>query len=81
MQVPYTNTGGTAVKLSLKVAGVTGNDGSAVRSKVAALGRTTVTVPAGATVEVPLALDPTARLTAAQYGDVTGRILATGPGE
>ncbi|WP_444971633.1 S8 family serine peptidase [Streptomyces sp. SAI-25] len=78
--VPYTNTGGTAVKLSLKVAGVTGNDGSAVRSKVAALGRTTVTVPAGATVEVPLALDPTARLTAAQYGDVTGRILATGPG-
>lgn len=78
--VPYTNTGGKAVKLSLKVAGVTGNDGSAVGSKVASLGRTSVTVPAGATVEVPLALDPDARLTAAQYGDVTGRVLATASG-
>ncbi|WP_137230711.1 S8 family serine peptidase [Streptomyces sp. BPSDS2] len=78
--VPYTNTGGKAEKLSLKVAGVTGNDGSAVGSKVASLGRTSVTVPAGATVEVPLALDPDARLTAAQYGDVTGRVLATASG-
>ncbi|MFJ7085139.1 S8 family peptidase [Streptomyces griseus] len=78
--VPYTNTGGKPVKLSLKVAGVTGNDGSTVGSKVASLGRTSVTVPAGATVEVPLALDPDARLTAAQYGDVTGRVLATAPG-
>ncbi|MFE7336576.1 S8 family peptidase [Streptomyces griseus] len=78
--VPYTNTGGKAVKLSLKVAGVTGNDGSAVGSKVASLARTSVTVPAGATVEVPLALDPDARLTAAQYGDVTGRVLATASG-
>ncbi|MYR82403.1 S8 family serine peptidase [Streptomyces filamentosus] len=78
--VPYTNTGGKPVKLSLKVAGVTGNDGSAVRSKIASLGRTTVTVPAGETVEVPLALDPAARLTAAQYGDVTGRVLATATG-
>ncbi|MBV7243440.1 S8 family serine peptidase [Streptomyces sp. MW-W600-10] len=78
--VPYTNTGGKAVKLSLKVAGITGNDGSAVGSKVASLARTSVTVPAGATVEVPLALDPDARLTAAQYGDVTGRVLATASG-
>ncbi|GHF53452.1 S8 family serine peptidase [Streptomyces sp. NRRL_ISP-5395] len=78
--VPYTNTSGKPVKLSLKVAGVTGNDGSTVGSKVASLGRTSVTVPAGATVEVPLALDPDARLTAAQYGDVTGRVLATAPG-
>ncbi|MFF7033775.1 S8 family peptidase [Streptomyces griseus] len=78
--VPYTNTSGKPVKLSLKVAGVTGNDGSTVGSKAASLGRTSVTVPAGATVEVPLALDPDARLTAAQYGDVTGRVLATAPG-
>ncbi|MFJ2024797.1 S8 family peptidase [Streptomyces sp. NPDC087897] len=78
--VPYTNTSGKPVTLSLKVAGVTGNDGSTVRSKIAALGRTSVTVPAGGTVEVPLALAPDARLTAAQYGDVTGRILATAPG-
>ena len=30
------------------------------------------------TVKVPLKVDPTAKLAAAQYGDVTGRILATG---
>lgn len=78
--VPYTNTSGKPVTLSLKVAGVTGNDGSAIGSKVASLGRRSVTVPAGETVEVPLALDPGARLAAAQYGDVTGRVLATASG-
>ncbi|MFD0077400.1 PA domain-containing protein, partial [Streptomyces sp. NPDC127166] len=31
------------------------------------------------TVEIPLALDPDARLERAQYGDVTGRVVATGP--
>ncbi|MFJ7159963.1 S8 family peptidase [Streptomyces sp. NPDC101118] len=80
VQVPYTNHGTTPVTLSLAVRKVTGHDGSAVRSGVARLGRTTVTVPAGATVGVPLALDPTARLTRAQYGDVTGRIVATAKG-
>ncbi|MYW81473.1 Serine protease, subtilisin family [Streptomyces sp. LaPpAH-199] len=78
--VPYTNTSAKPVKLSLKVAGVTGNDGSKVRSDIARLKRTSVTVPAGETVEVPLAVAPDARLTAAQYGDVTGRILATATG-
>ncbi|MGW2847858.1 S8 family peptidase [Streptomyces sp. NPDC001274] len=80
VDVPYTNSGTKPVKLSLKVQGVTGNDGSTVRSAVAKLGSKSVTVPAGATVKVPLAIDPTAKLTAAQYGDVTGRVLATGPG-
>ncbi|MFI7383851.1 S8 family serine peptidase [Streptomyces sp. NPDC049813] len=78
--VPYTNTTATSVTLALSVAGVTGNDGSAVRSPVARPGARTVTVPAGGTAEVPLRLDPTASLKAAQYGDVTGRVLATGPG-
>ncbi|WP_282695644.1 S8 family peptidase [Streptomyces sp. CC208A] len=78
--VPYTNTSDAPVTLDLAVEKVTGNDGSAVRSTVARLGRRTVTVPAGATVGVPLALDPAARLERAQYGDVTGRIVATGPG-
>ncbi|MGW0121455.1 S8 family serine peptidase [Streptomyces sp. NPDC003327] len=78
--VPYTNTSDAPVTLNLAVERVTGNDGSAVRSTVARLGARTVTVPAGATVQVPLALDPTARLQRAQYGDVTGRVLATGPG-
>ncbi|MFF2010909.1 S8 family serine peptidase [Streptomyces sp. NPDC058195] len=80
VDVPYTNSGTKPVRLSLKVQGVTGNDGSAVRSAVARLGASSVTVPAGATVEVPLAIDPSAHLKAAQYGDVTGRVLATGPG-
>ncbi|WP_405680586.1 S8 family serine peptidase [Streptomyces sp. NBC_01238] len=80
VEVPYTNSGTEPVKLSLKVQGVTGNDGSAVRSSAAKLDASTVTVPAGATVKVPLAIDPTAKLTAAQYGDVTGRVLATGAG-
>ncbi|MFF9351161.1 S8 family serine peptidase [Streptomyces sp. NPDC014734] len=80
VDVPYTNSGTKPVKLSLKVQGVTGNDGSDVRSAVAKLDARTVTVPAGATVKVPLGIDPTAKLKAAQYGDVTGRVLATGPG-
>ncbi|MFB7373012.1 S8 family serine peptidase [Streptomyces sp. NPDC056222] len=78
--VPYTNTSDKAVTLTLAVEKVTGNDGSRVRSSVARLGKRTVTVPAGATVEVPLHLDPTAHLERAQYGDVTGRVVATGPG-
>ncbi|MFI8967033.1 S8 family peptidase [Streptomyces sp. NPDC053493] len=76
--VPYTNTGDRPVTLSLAVEKLTGNDGSAVRSSVARLGARTVTVPAGATVEVPLRLDPAAHLDRAQYGDVTGRVVATG---
>ncbi|QNS03466.1 S8 family peptidase [Streptomyces xanthii] len=78
--VPYTNTTDKPVQLKLSVDRVTGNDGSAVRSRIARLGDRTVTVPAGDTVKVPLTLDPGAALKAAQYGDVTGRVLATGPG-
>ncbi|MEU6297431.1 S8 family peptidase [Streptomyces erythrochromogenes] len=78
--VPYTNPGKTPVTLHLAVEKVTGNDGSAVRSQVARLDRRTVTVPAGATVTVPLALAPAAKLERAQYGDVTGRVVATADG-
>ncbi|MCX5155748.1 S8 family serine peptidase [Streptomyces sp. NBC_00291] len=80
VDVPYTNTGTKAVTLSLAVEKVTGNDGSTVRSRVAHLDRRTVTVPAGATVKVPLALEPDARLERSQYGDVTGRVVATANG-
>ncbi|MYY03703.1 MULTISPECIES: S8 family serine peptidase [unclassified Streptomyces] len=80
VRLPYTNTGDKPVKLSLKVRDVTGNNGSSVGSSVAALGTKKVSVPAGGTVHVPLKIDPTARLKAAQYGDVTGRVLATAPG-
>ncbi|MFB6934681.1 S8 family peptidase [Streptomyces chartreusis] len=80
LAVPYTNTTDRAVELKLTVAAVTGNDGSTVRSAPARLDARRVTVPAGATVEVPLRIDPTARLERAQYGDVTGRVLATADG-
>ncbi len=80
VSVPYTNTSDAPVALDLAVEKVTGNDGTPVRSSVARLGARTVTVPAGATVRVPLDIDPTARLDRAQYGDVTGRIVATGTG-
>lgn len=79
-EVPYTNLGKSPVTLNLAVEKVTGNDGSAVRSQVARLDRRTVTVPAGATVKVPLALDPAAKLERSQYGDVTGRVVATANG-
>ncbi|MGW6944351.1 S8 family peptidase [Streptomyces xanthophaeus] len=80
VEVPYTNTGTKPVTLDLSVEKVTGNDGSAVRSQVARLERRSVTVPAGATVKVPLALDPAAKLERSQYGDVTGRVIATARG-
>ncbi|WP_405682579.1 S8 family peptidase [Streptomyces sp. NBC_00057] len=78
VQVPFTNTGSSDLTLSLKVSGVHGNDGSDITSGVLKLDEGKVTVPAGATVQVPLRVDPTAHLKAAQYGAVTGRILATG---
>ncbi|MFJ7268711.1 S8 family peptidase [Streptomyces sp. NPDC099050] len=80
VEIPYTNTGKKPVTLNLSVEKVTGNDGSAVRSQVARLDKRTVTVPAGATVKVPLALDPAAKLERSQYGDVTGRVIATANG-
>ncbi|MFF4755370.1 S8 family peptidase [Streptomyces sp. NPDC002514] len=77
VQVPFTNTSGADLTLNLKVSGVHGNDGSEVHSGVVKLGEEKVRVPAGATAQVPLRTDPTAPLKHAQYGAVTGRILAT----
>ncbi|MFH8473383.1 S8 family serine peptidase [Streptomyces sp. NPDC018000] len=81
VQVPFTNTSGSDLTLHLKVSGVHGNDGSDVNSGIIKLEQGKVTVPAGATAQVPLRIDPTARLKAGQYGAVTGRILATGGDE
>ncbi|MEU6086486.1 S8 family serine peptidase [Streptomyces sp. NPDC047085] len=77
VDVPYTNTTDHPVTLNLAVRDVTGNDGSTVHSALAKPADRTVTVPAGGTVEVPLRLDPDASLKAGQYGDVTGRVIAT----
>ncbi|MEV0276447.1 S8 family serine peptidase [Streptomyces sp. NPDC050610] len=80
VDVPYTNTTGADVKLTLSVSDVRGNDGSSVTSGMARLGKRQITVPAGGTVRVPLRLDPSAHLKHAQYGDVSGRIIAKGKG-
>ncbi|MFF0446718.1 S8 family serine peptidase [Streptomyces sp. NPDC004609] len=80
VRIPYTNTGDRPVRLDLAVRSVTGNDGSRVRATLARLGTRSVTVPAGATVTVPLTLDPSVRLDRAQYGDITGRVIATASG-
>ena len=78
VDVPYTNVSDKPMTLQLSIAGLTGDDGSAIKSAAASLGVSTVRIPAGETVKVPLKIDPAAKLDAAQYGDVTGRILATG---
>ncbi|MGW1732009.1 S8 family peptidase [Streptomyces sp. NPDC001999] len=78
VKVPFTNTGARDLTLGLKVDGVHGNDGSPVRSGIIRTEQRKVTVPAGATAQVPVQIDPTARLKDSQYGAVTGRILATG---
>jgi subtilisin family serine protease len=78
VQVPFTNTGDSDLTLHLKVSGVHGNDGSDVTSGIIKPEENNVTVPAGATAQVPLQIDPTAHLKPAQYGAVTGRLLATG---
>jgi hypothetical protein len=78
VKVPFTNTSGSDLTLSLKTSGVHGNDGSDINSGIIKLEQGKVRVPAGATAQVPLRIDPTARLQDAQYGAVTGRILATG---
>ncbi|MFC9059046.1 S8 family serine peptidase, partial [Streptomyces sp. NPDC057074] len=80
VNVPFTNTGDRDVTLNLKVGGVHGNDGSDVRSGVIVPAHGKVRIPADSTVQVPLRIDPTARLKDAQYGAVTGRITATGGG-
>ncbi|WP_328379883.1 S8 family serine peptidase [Streptomyces sp. NBC_00440] len=80
VKVPFTNTSGGDLTLSLKVSGVHGNDGSDVHSGIVKLAEGKVKVPAGATAQVPLGVDPTAQLKDGQYGAVTGRILATGGG-
>ncbi|MFJ8849243.1 S8 family serine peptidase [Streptomyces sp. NPDC102437] len=78
VKVPFTNNSGSDLTLNLSVSGVHGNDGSEVHSDVVRLEQRRVTIPAGATAQVPMQIDPTARLQDSQYGAVTGRILATG---
>lgn len=77
VQLPYTNTSERPVTLRLAVQRTDGDDESAVKSKAVKLGADRITVAPGATVRVPLTLDPSVKLTGGQYGDLTGRVLAT----
>ena len=74
--VTLTDTASSDVTLSLSLADVRGDDGSAVRGLVS-LPRRTVTVPAGGSADVPVHLDPTVSLAAGAYGTVTGRLVGT----
>ncbi|MFF7338236.1 S8 family serine peptidase [Streptomyces sp. NPDC008163] len=75
--VTLTNLTGKDVRLSVRVEDVRGDDGSRV-SGFARPARTTVTVPARGTTDVPVRVDPGTRLSAGAYGTVTGRLVATG---
>lgn len=81
VQVPYTNHGDAPVTLSLTVDAVTADEATAIKKVPATLGATTVTIPAGGSAQVPLTLDPTVKLGVKQYGDITGRVVATGTGD
>ncbi|MFE7578340.1 S8 family serine peptidase [Streptomyces sp. NPDC057521] len=75
--VTLTNLTGKDVRLGLRVEDVRGDDGSRL-SGFARPARTAVTVPARGTAEVPVRIDPGARLSAGAHGTVTGRLVATG---
>lgn len=78
-QVTLTNLGDTDVTLDLAVQDVRGDDGSALDG-FARSARSSVTVPAGGTAQVPLRIDPSVRLPAGAYGTVTGRLAGTARG-
>ncbi|MGW0938532.1 S8 family serine peptidase [Streptomyces sp. NPDC002666] len=75
--VTLTNVTDKDVTLSLAVRDVRGDDGSRVQG-FARPSRTKVTVPANGTADVPVRIDPAARLDAGDYGTLTGRLVGTG---
>ncbi|MGW0785724.1 S8 family serine peptidase [Streptomyces sp. NPDC002913] len=75
--VTLTNGTDKDVTLSLAVRDVRGDDGSRVRG-FAEPARTKVTVPANGTADVPVRIDPAAKLDAGDHGTLTGRLVGTG---
>ncbi|MFE6039019.1 S8 family serine peptidase [Streptomyces sp. NPDC056452] len=75
--VTLTNVTDKDLTLTLAVRDVRGDDGSRVRGFAAAAG-TRVTVPANGTADVPVRIDPAAKLDAGDYGTLTGRLVGTG---
>lgn len=75
--VTLTNITDKPVTLALTVQDVRGDDGSRL-SRFAAPAKHIVTVPANGTADVPVRVDPSARLDAGDYGTVTGRLVGIG---
>ncbi|NUR71004.1 MAG: S8 family serine peptidase [Hamadaea sp.] len=75
--VTLTNTGDKAVTFDLAIVGATGEDGTALANKTLTVGASKVTVPAQGTATVPVVFDPAKNQTAAAYGNVGGRLVAT----
>ncbi|WP_405689364.1 S8 family serine peptidase [Streptomyces sp. NBC_01185] len=75
--VTLTNVTDEEVTLALAVSDVRGDDGSRVRG-FASAARPRVTVPANGTADVPVRIDPAAKLDAGDYGTLTGRLVGTG---
>ncbi|MEU1350981.1 S8 family serine peptidase [Streptomyces sp. NPDC005795] len=75
--VTLTNSTDRDVTLTLAVRDVRGDDGSRVHG-FAAPARPRVTVPANGTADVPVRIDPAAKLDAGDYGTLTGRLVGTG---
>ncbi|GAA1790820.1 S8 family serine peptidase [Agromyces lapidis] len=80
-QVTYTNTSDHAVKLQLKLEDLTGADGESVPSNLVELGSRIVDVPAGGSATVDVTANANAgKLRDGAYGEIGGRIVATGLG-
>lgn len=75
--VTLTNITDKPVTLVMTVQDVRGDDGSRL-SRFAAPADRLVTVPAHGTADVPVRIDPAARLDAGDYGTVTGRLVGIG---
>ncbi|MFJ7962941.1 S8 family serine peptidase [Streptomyces sp. NPDC096324] len=75
--VTLTNITDKPVTLALTTQDVRGDDGSRL-SGFAAPAERSVTVPANGTADVPVRIDPSARLDAGDYGTVTGRLVGVG---
>ncbi|MEV6263182.1 S8 family serine peptidase [Streptomyces sp. NPDC051784] len=75
--VTLTNVTDRPVTLAMTVQDVRGDDGSRL-SRFATPADRVVTVPANGTADVPVRIDPSARLDAGDYGTVTGRLVGLG---
>ncbi|MEV0273823.1 S8 family serine peptidase [Hamadaea sp. NPDC050747] len=75
--VTLTNTGGETATFDLSIVGATGEDGTPLTNRTFTPGLSKITVPAHGTADVPVVFDPAKNQTAAAYGDIGARLVAT----